>query len=99
MSSTRKMRARLRLKSVDDVVTTLHHSGVQCSALVSSTSPPALAHIVQTKALAMPTQRDMPPKDKYTIFSRTDPGYRKSLHKVRTPFSSLYRPHDVHTGP
>lgn len=21
-------------------------------------------------------------KDKYTVFSRTDPGYRKSLHKV-----------------
>lgn len=24
----------------------------------------------------------MPPKDKYTTFSRTDVGYRKGMHKV-----------------
>lgn len=39
--------------------------------------------MLQDKALAMPTEQQMRPKDKYTVFSRTDPGYRKSLHKVR----------------
>ena len=34
MSKTRKMRARLRLKAVDDVIATLDSSGVTCTALV-----------------------------------------------------------------
>lgn len=38
--------------------------------------------LIQVKALALPTEAEMTAKDKYTTFSRTDPGYRKSLHKV-----------------
>ncbi|ORY41451.1 putative MRPL31-mitochondrial ribosomal protein, large subunit [Leucosporidium creatinivorum] len=68
MSKTRKMRARLRLKAVDDVIATVEASGVQTHSLV--------------RALALPTEQEMHPKDKYTTFSRTDPGYRKSMHKV-----------------
>ncbi|KAL8284300.1 hypothetical protein RQP46_005049 [Phenoliferia psychrophenolica] len=68
MSKTRKMRARLRLKAVDDVIATLDQSGVTCTAL--------------TKALALKTEPEMVAKDKYTTFSRTDPDYRKGLHKV-----------------
>ena len=71
MSGTRKMRARLRLKSVDQVIATVHESGVTCAAL--------------GKAMELLTESEMRPKDKYSTFSRTDPGYRKSLHKVRSP--------------
>ena len=71
MSGTRKMRARLRLKSVDEVIATVQESGVACSAL--------------DKALELLTESEMRPKDKYSTFSRTSPGYRKSLHKVRPP--------------
>ncbi len=35
MSKTRKERARLRLKAVDDVISTLDNSGVQTHSLVS----------------------------------------------------------------
>ncbi|KAK4053784.1 hypothetical protein OIV83_001440 [Microbotryomycetes sp. JL201] len=68
MSPTRKLRARLRLKQVDHVIGTLSTEGVPTRAL-------------QT-ALLLPTEHEMPPKDKYTTFSRTDRGYRKSMHKV-----------------
>ncbi|KAF8928905.1 hypothetical protein BGZ47_001374, partial [Haplosporangium gracile] len=35
-----------------------------------------------TKLKAEPTEAQMPAKDKYTVFSRTFKGYRKSVHKV-----------------
>lgn len=41
MSKTRKMRARLRLKAVDDVIATLDSSGVTCAALVRPLPPPS----------------------------------------------------------
>lgn len=69
------MRARLRLKSVDEVIATVQESGVTCSAL--------------DKALELLTEAEMRPKDKYSTFSRTSPGYRKSLHKVRSPSRAL----------
>lgn len=46
------------------------------------TDPPPRPRAPQTKALALPTEAEMLAKDKYTTFSRTDPGYRKGLHKV-----------------
>ena len=48
----------------------------------SSSSLPDRLTRSQTKALALPTEQEMRPKDKYSVFSRTDPGYRKSVHKV-----------------
>ncbi|KAM0755110.1 hypothetical protein T439DRAFT_297556 [Meredithblackwellia eburnea MCA 4105] len=68
LSQTRKMRARLRLKAVDSVISTLESSGVTTLSL--------------TKALKLPLESEMSPKDKYTVFSRTERGYRKGLHKV-----------------
>ncbi|KWU41720.1 60s ribosomal protein l31 [Rhodotorula sp. JG-1b] len=68
MSKTRKMRQRLRLKAVDDVISTLRASGVQTQSL--------------SAALALPRETEMPAKDKYTTFSRTDVGYRKGMHKT-----------------
>ncbi|KAI5479297.1 ribosomal protein L31, mitochondrial [Pseudohyphozyma bogoriensis] len=68
MSKSRKLRARLRLKNVDDVIATVESSGVEVAAL--------------TRALELPTEAEMRAKDKYTIFSRTDRNYRKGMHKV-----------------
>ncbi|POY74344.1 hypothetical protein BMF94_2538 [Rhodotorula taiwanensis] len=68
MSKTRKMRQRLRLKAVDNVLDTLRASGPQTCSLAA--------------ALELPTEAEMPAKDKYTVFSRTDVGYRKGMHKT-----------------
>ncbi|GAA6060131.1 hypothetical protein JCM10212_001428 [Sporobolomyces blumeae] len=68
LSKTRKFRQRLRLKSVDAVISTLRSTGVETHSLAA--------------ASALPTEQEMRPKDKYTTFSRKDPGYRKGIHKV-----------------
>ncbi|GAA5830234.1 hypothetical protein JCM3766R1_002834 [Sporobolomyces carnicolor] len=72
LSKTRKFRQRLRLKSVDSVIATL-----------SATTPPSSAPTASlVQALALPTEQEMRPKDKYTTFSRKETGYRKGIHKV-----------------
>jgi hypothetical protein len=40
--------------------------------------PPSL----QDKALELPKEHEMPAKDKYTVFSPHERGYRKGIHKV-----------------
>ncbi|ORY91265.1 mitochondrial ribosomal protein L31-domain-containing protein [Syncephalastrum racemosum] len=68
MSATRKANVRKRLREVDQVIATLADSGVQCKAL--------------DQAKALPKEAEMHPRDKYTVFSGTSRGLRKSLHKV-----------------
>ncbi|PWZ01346.1 putative MRPL31-mitochondrial ribosomal protein, large subunit [Testicularia cyperi] len=68
LSPTRKNRVRMRLRAVDDVIATLQQSQVQCASL--------------TRALQIPKESQMLPKDKYTTFSKHHPGFRKSVHKV-----------------
>ncbi|CBQ72624.1 probable MRPL31-mitochondrial ribosomal protein, large subunit [Sporisorium reilianum SRZ2] len=68
LSSTRKNRVRMRLRAVDNVISTLQQSQIECNAL--------------TRALALPAEADMLAKDKYTTFSKHDRGFRKSVHKV-----------------
>ncbi|KAJ8587998.1 mitochondrial 54S ribosomal protein YmL31 [Rhizopogon salebrosus TDB-379] len=68
LSITRKANARARLKKVDAVIEAVRASGVRCNAL--------------EKALELPKEHEMDPKDKYTVFSATSRGYRKSIHKV-----------------
>ena len=41
-----------------------------------------LAYTPQDKALLLPKESEMPAKDKYTVFSSWDKGYRKGIHKV-----------------
>ena len=36
----------------------------------------------QTKALELPKEHEMSPRDKYTVFSPHARGYRKGVHKV-----------------
>ncbi|KAI0078181.1 mitochondrial ribosomal protein L31 [Panus rudis PR-1116 ss-1] len=68
LSPTRKANARARLKKVDAVIRAVRESGVQCTAL--------------TKALELPKEHEMNPRDKYTVFSKRAKGYRKGIHKV-----------------
>lgn len=37
---------------------------------------------LQTKALELPKEHEMPARDKYTVFSKHEKGYRKGIHKV-----------------
>ena len=76
---------------MDAVIEAIRASGVELGALVSpvlSTLGPQfyIEHKAntsnQSKALSLPKEHEMPARDKYTTFSRTDKGYRKSLHKV-----------------
>jgi hypothetical protein len=68
MSATRKANVRKRLRAVDDVIATIEQSGVKCKAL--------------DEALALPKESEMQAREKYTVFSRSAKGYRKSIHKV-----------------
>ncbi|KAI8052555.1 mitochondrial ribosomal protein L31-domain-containing protein [Syncephalis plumigaleata] len=68
MSQTRKANLRKRLRAVDDVIRVLSETGVQCKAL--------------ERAKQLPKESEMTPRDKYSIFSSIDAGYRKSVHKV-----------------
>ncbi|KAJ9114938.1 hypothetical protein QFC20_001312 [Naganishia adeliensis] len=68
MSPTRKANQRKRMRAVDSVIDAIRQSGVQCKAL--------------DRALLLPTEAEMLPKDKYTTFNPTSQGYRKSVHKV-----------------
>lgn len=37
---------------------------------------------LQDRALELPKEHEMPAKDKYTVFSPHERGYRKGIHKV-----------------
>ncbi|KAI1191287.1 mitochondrial 54S ribosomal protein YmL31 [Nemania serpens] len=73
LSKFQKARQRARLRAVDAVVATVDQ---------------ALAKKGETlKALdvwkgTMPTEAEMLPKDKYTMFDRKEKRYRKGIHKL-----------------
>ncbi|TGJ80996.1 hypothetical protein E0Z10_g7756 [Xylaria hypoxylon] len=77
LSRFQKARQRQRLRAVDSVVATIDQ---------------ALAKKGETlKALdvwkeTMPTEAEMLPKDKYTIFDRKEKRYRKGIHSRSLPF-------------
>lgn len=68
LSRTRKANLRKRLREVDSVIEAVKESGVKCHAL--------------NKALELPTEAEMSPRDKYFVFSARSKGYRKGIHKV-----------------
>lgn len=68
LSSTRKANLRKRLRRVDDVIAAVAESGVQTRSL--------------ERAQALPTEAEMKPKDKYTVFDPKYRGWRKGIHKV-----------------
>jgi hypothetical protein len=73
LSKFQKRRQRMRLRAVDDVVATLD------AAL--SKKGQSLEALELWKA-EMPTEAEMLPRDKYTMFSRTSKRYRKGIHKL-----------------
>jgi rRNA maturation protein Rpf1 len=38
--------------------------------------------VLQVRALELPKEHEMDPKDKYSVFTRHARGYRKGIHKV-----------------
>ena len=68
MSAARKSRVRERLRNVDEVISTIRSSGVQCHSL--------------ERLSLLPTEAEMEARDKYTTFSRKGRDFRKSVHKV-----------------
>ncbi|KAK4190132.1 putative mitochondrial LSU ribosomal protein L31 precursor [Podospora australis] len=73
LSPTQKYRQRQRLKAVDNVVETLS------KALAKKGE--TLQALERWKA-EMPTEAEMLPKDKYTMFDRKEKRYRKGIHKL-----------------
>ncbi|KAG8531377.1 uncharacterized protein KY384_003006 [Bacidia gigantensis] len=90
LSPPRKRRQRKRLKLVDRVVSTVA-SALQRNKI---TEPEQL----QRWKAEMPTQEEMKPKDKYTIFDRKVKGYRKGVHSEYGPFLVLLLGTAVKTG-
>ncbi|KAL2017311.1 hypothetical protein VTK56DRAFT_2334 [Thermocarpiscus australiensis] len=73
LSPTQKYRQRKRLRAVDKVVETLS------TALAKKGE--TLKSLERWKA-EMPTEAEMLPKDKYTMFDRKAKRYRKGIHKL-----------------
>ncbi|KAH8878574.1 mitochondrial ribosomal protein L31 [Thozetella sp. PMI_491] len=73
LSKFQKYRQRQRLRAVDSVVATVDRALAKKGDTVES--------LERWKA-EMPTEQEMLPKDKYTIFARYEKRYRKSIHKL-----------------
>jgi hypothetical protein len=79
LSQPQKFRHRKRLRAVDDVVATVS------KALAKKGE--TLKQLERWQA-EMPTEAEMLPKDKYTIFDPKEKRYRKAIHSM-FPFVSL----------
>lgn len=73
LSRFQKYRQRQRLRAVDDVVST-----VEAALAKKGQSVQAL----ERWRAEMPTEAEMLPKDKYTIFDRKVKRYRKGIHST-----------------
>ncbi|RDA84499.1 hypothetical protein CP532_0960 [Ophiocordyceps camponoti-leonardi (nom. inval.)] len=73
LSKFQKRRHRMRLRAVDDVVSTIS------SALEAQGQK--LTSLERWKE-EMPTEAEMLPRDKYTMFDRKAKRYRKGIHKL-----------------
>ena len=76
MSKFQKRRQRLRLRAVDTVVATVDAALTRQGQTLSS---------VELWKAEMPTEAEMLPRDKYTMFDRKEKRYRKGIHsKLRS---------------
>ncbi|KAL2752758.1 hypothetical protein ACRALDRAFT_2112680 [Sodiomyces alcalophilus JCM 7366] len=73
LSKFQKRRQRLRLRAVDSVVATVD------AALAKKGVTVAAVELWKTE---MPTEAEMLPRDKYTMFDRKEKRYRKGIHKL-----------------
>lgn len=81
LSKFQKRRQRMRLRAVDSVVATLDAALAKKGETLES---------VERWKREMPTEAEMVPRDKYSIFDRKVKGYRKGIHseffsRVATP--------------
>ncbi|KAK2066585.1 hypothetical protein P8C59_000390 [Phyllachora maydis] len=73
LSRPQKFRQRQRLKAVDSVVATVDSALEKKGLTIKS---------LEVWKADMPTEAEMLPKDKYTLFDRKAKRYRKGIHKV-----------------
>lgn len=71
LSKFQKRRQRMRLRAVDNVVATLDAALAKKGETLES---------VERWKREMPTEAEMVPRDKYSIFDRKVKGYRKGIH-------------------
>lgn len=90
LSKFQKRRQRMRLRAVDNVVATLDAALQKKGETMES---------LERWKSEMPTEAEMMPRDKYSIFDRKVKGYRKGIH---SEFSFLshpsYLPFQVYKG-
>src|SRR3954452_13421600 len=73
LSKFQKARQRKRLRAVDAVVATVDRALAKQSITTKA---------VERWKEEMPTEQEMMPKDKYTIFDRKEKKYRKGIHSM-----------------
>ena len=73
MSKFQKLRQRRRLRAVDNVVDTIEQALAKKGETVKA---------VERWRAEMPTEAEMLPKDKYTVFARNEKRYRKGIHSM-----------------
>ncbi|KAL2049667.1 hypothetical protein ABVK25_010127 [Lepraria finkii] len=74
LSKPQKRRQRKRLRLVDNVVATV-------DAALKRQNMESGRNLIRWKE-EMPTEQEMRPKDKYTMFDRKEKKYRKGIHKL-----------------
>ena len=75
LSRFQKYRQRQRLRAVDKVVATLDAALAKKGETLKA---------LETWKSEMPTEEEMLPKDKYTMFDRKEKRYRKGIHSMPT---------------
>ena len=73
LSRPQKARQRKRLRMVDAVISTLDTALAKQGITTKA---------VERWKAEMPTEQEMVPKDKYTMFDRKEKRYRKGVHSV-----------------
>ncbi|KAI9741141.1 MAG: hypothetical protein M1834_002854 [Cirrosporium novae-zelandiae] len=73
LSRPQKLRHRRRLRAVDKVVETVSAALARQNKTIEA---------VERWKKEMPTEEEMRPKDKYSVFARYEKTYRKGIHKV-----------------
>lgn len=94
MSSHQKQRVRDRLKDIDEVVKQINlglhvqrceTKGIQYEAAVNARKkfkPRVKSLRLLNKLSNFPREFQMSPNDKYSVFDKKAPGYRKGVHRV-----------------
>lgn len=81
LSKTQKARQRFRLRAVDNVVATLDNALRKQGRTLKE---------LERWKTEMPTEAEMRPKDKYTVFDRKERKYRKGIHSEFLLLSSIF---------